>query len=195
MTDVVKQKSALRETAVARRRNLADTAGPNAGLRLADHIVAHLSGRPAGVVSGYLPMSDEIAPLPALARLIQSGWVIAMPVVTGKAEPLVFRQWAEGDALEPGPLNTCHPLSSVAELTPDVLLVPLLAFDAAGQRIGWGGGFYDRTIAGLRVEKDIVTLGTAFLGQQVDKVPSASHDELLDGVITEAGVMETEEPI
>ena len=72
MTDILKQKSALRETAVARRRNLADTAGPNAGLRLADHIVAHLSGRPAGVVSGYLPMSDEIDPLPALARLIHS---------------------------------------------------------------------------------------------------------------------------
>lgn len=145
MTDVLKQKSALRETAVARRRNLADTAGPNACLRLADHIVAYLSGRPAGVVSGYLPITEEIDPLPALARLIRSGWGIAMPVVAGKAEPLVFRQWAEGDALEAGPLNTRHPLSSVAELRPDVLLVPLLAFDVAGQRIGWGGGFYDRT--------------------------------------------------
>ena len=105
-----------------------------------------------------------------------------------KGEPLLFRHWRQGDALETGALNTRHPLPSASVLTPDVLLVPLLAFDKEGQRIGWGGGFYDRTIAALRTQRSTLVLGVAFSCQQVDKVPCDNHDELLNGVITETGV-------
>ncbi len=159
----------------------------HAAIDLADNIVEYFQRWPASTVSGYLPLGDEIDPVPALIRLEHVGWQLALPVVIAKAEPLLFRQWRQGDALETGPLNTRHPLPRAAELSPDILLVPLLAFDKKGQRIGWGGGFYDRTIAALRTERSILVFGVAFSRQQVDKVPCDNHDEPLNGVITEVG--------
>ena len=143
---------------------------------------------PAGVVSAYLPISDEIDPGAALDHAAGRGWTRALPVVMAKAEPLRFRAWQPGDPLEDGPLRTRHPASGAAEVRPDLLLVPMLAFDASGQRMGWGGGFYDRTLVALRDEKQILAIGIGFAGQQVDKVPSGPHDAPLDAVATDAGV-------
>ena len=173
--------------AIACRRKIASEAGLRAGMCVADHVVEYFQKWPASTVAGYLPLGDEIDPVPALNYLEQMGWQLTLPVVIGKGEPLLFRHWRQGDALETGPLNTRHPLPTASELAPDVLLVPLLAFDKEGQRIGWGGGFYDHTIAALRVQRKILVLGVAFSCQQVDNVPCDDHDELLNGVITETG--------
>ncbi|MBT6095327.1 MAG: 5-formyltetrahydrofolate cyclo-ligase [Rhodospirillaceae bacterium] len=189
LTDLDHDKQAFREAAREGRQTAAAAAGSDAAERLARHINACVADWPAGVISGYLPIADEMSPLPAMAGLARNGWTLALPVVAGNGRPLVFRQWRDGDALEPGPLRTRHPLPSAVEVRPDVLLVPLLAFDATGQRIGWGGGFYDRTIAALRADKDILALGIGYGGQQVDKVPAGPHDAPLDAVVSEAGIL------
>jgi 5-formyltetrahydrofolate cyclo-ligase len=188
LTDIDQQKAAFRTTARDRRRIAAEDAGPDASTRLAGHIDTVLSSRPAGVISGYLPIADEMDPLAVMRALAGAGWTLALPVVSGKGVALTFRQWRDGDPLEPGSLRTRHPRPSAPEVRPDVLLVPLLAFDARGQRMGWGGGFYDRTLLGLRAEKQILALGVAYAGQRVDKVPSGPHDVPLDAVVTDAGV-------
>ena len=183
----MQKKAELREVALACRRKTASEARLRAGMCVADHVVKYFQKWPASIVAGYLPLGDEIDPVPTLSHLEQMGWKLTLPVVIGKGEPLLFRHWQQGDALETGAFNTCHPLPSASELIPDVLLVPLLAFDKEGQRIGWGGGFYDRTIAALRIQRSTLVLGVAFSCQRVDKVPCDNHDELLNGVITETG--------
>jgi 5-formyltetrahydrofolate cyclo-ligase len=188
LTDIDQQKAAFRATARDSRRVAAADAGPEASTRLAGHIGTVLSSRPTAIISGYLPIADEMDPLPAMRELAGAGWTLALPVVSGKGAALTFRQWRDGDPLEDGSLRTRHPLPNAPQLRPDVLLVPLLAFDARGQRMGWGGGFYDRTLQALRMEKEILALGVAYGGQRVDKVPSGPHDVPLDAVVTDAGV-------
>jgi 5-formyltetrahydrofolate cyclo-ligase len=141
----------------------------------------------ATVVSGFTAIGEEIDPLPLLLRLAQEGHRLCLPVMTGKREPLTFRLWLPGDATCETVWGIREPLTSAPVIEPDVLLVPLLAFDAAGGRLGYGGGFYDRTIARLRAQKPIVTIGIAFAEQQVDNVPRSHHDERLDWVLTPAG--------
>lgn len=188
LPDLAQQKQAFRDTARQRRAEAARAAGADAAGRLAAHLTAIIEALPAGVVSAYLPIADEIDPGAALDHAAGLGWTRALPVVMARAEPLRFRAWQPGDALEDGPLRTRHPAAGAAEVRPDLLLVPMLAFDASGQRMGWGGGFYDRTLAALRAEKQILAIGIGFAGQQVDKVPSGPHDAPLDAVATDAGV-------
>jgi 5-formyltetrahydrofolate cyclo-ligase len=182
-------KQAFRREAAARRRACVAGLDPvAAAMALAANIYGALMEHPRGVVNGYLAIADEIDPGPAMLVLAQVGWRRALPVVVAKGAPLEFRGWQPGDALEDGPLSTRHPAAGAA-LTPDVLLVPMLAFDKAGMRMGWGGGFYDRTIAGLRAgNPNLLAIGVAFAGQEVDKVPSGPHDAALDAVATEAGM-------
>jgi len=187
-SDLTEQKTSFRKAAQARRRDLVaglDAAG--CAEALAGHVGRALADRAPGTVTGYLAIGDEIDPAPALARLAREGWTVALPVVLGRGLALEFRAWEPGDALEGGPLGTRHPAAGAA-LRPDVLLVPMLAFDGAAMRMGWGGGFYDRTIAGLRAGGDLVAMGIAFFGQAVDTVPAGPHDAPLDAVATEAGV-------
>ena len=192
MTDIQHAKASFRDQARRQRAEAVRAAGPEASRRLAGHIETLLSARTPGVVSAFLPIADEIDPLPAAARLTATGWTLALPVVIGNARPLVFRPWSEGEPLEAGPLKTRHPLATAMEVVPDVLFVPMLAFDAKGQRIGWGGGFYDRSLAALRSDKDILAVGVAYAGQQVDKVPADAHDAPLDAVVTDQGVIRIE---
>lgn len=188
LPDLAQQKQVFRDTQRLRRAEAAHAAGADAAGRLAGHLAGIIEALPAGIVSAYLPIADEIDPGPALDHAAGLGWTRALPVVTAKGEPLQFRAWQPGDALEDGPLRTRHPAAAAAEVRPDLLLVPMLAFDGTGQRMGWGGGFYDRTLAALRAEKTILAVGVAFAGQQVDKVPSGPHDAALDAVATDAGV-------
>ncbi len=188
-TDLTDRKKAFREEAALRRRAFAASLdGRVAAAALAANVFGALSGRAPGTVTGYLAIADEIDPEPAMALLAEAGWRRALPVVVAKGRALEFRPWTPGAALEDGPLRTRHPVSGSA-VSPDVLLVPMLAFDADGMRMGWGGGFYDRTIAGLRARNPgVVAIGVAYSGQGVDKVPSGPHDAALDAVATEAGV-------
>ena len=183
-------KQALRAEA-AQRRAAAWAGNPAAVHDLARHAVALAKGMTPGWVSGYLAMGDEMDVLPALESLVSAGWRCCLPVVTGKSQPLIFRAWSPGAALEDGVFGTRHPAAGADEVSPDLLLVPLLAFDRSGYRLGWGGGFYDRTLAGLRAVGTPVAVGAGFAAQEVDAVPHAGYDARLDWVITEDDIIKT----
>lgn len=144
---------------------------------------------PGAVVAGYWPMRGEIDVLPVLSVLAERGQVTALPVVINRKAPLVFRRWAPGEVLEDGLYGTRHPPAEAGEVRPVCLLVPLLAFDRQGVRLGYGGGFYDRTLAALRAAGPVVAVGVAYAGQEVDALPAEPHDERLDWVITEKEVI------
>jgi 5-formyltetrahydrofolate cyclo-ligase len=182
------EKKKLRQEARARRKAAAAEADPDAARRLADtffvaRIVMGVHG--TGVVSGYWPMAEEMDVRPLLERLHAEGYTCALPVVPGKGVPLIFRRWRPGDALGQAGFNLSEPGPEAPEVRPDVVLAPLLAFDAEGYRIGWGGGYYDRTLAKLRAEGRVLAIGVAFNGQQVPRVPRDDRDQRLDWIVTD----------
>ena len=172
-------KPALRRTARARRKALA-----REGFALAITPYAEDLGlAPGTVVGGYHAHHDEADPALLLARLVEMGCAIAFPRVI-KDMPLEFHHVPDGEVLEPGSFGIPEPLSHWPRAAPDVLLVPLLAFDAQGHRLGYGGGFYDRTLAALKVP----AIGIAYAGQETDSIPREAHDRTLDMVLTEQGI-------
>jgi 5-formyltetrahydrofolate cyclo-ligase len=169
-----------RATAFARHGGMGAT-------QLAAHGLGFAGIASAAIVSGFHAIGEEISPLPLLLRLAEKGHELCLPVMTGKGEPLLFKSWTPGDAMNEAVWGIREPLASARVLEPDVLLVPLLAFDARGNRLGYGGGFYDRTIARLRGLKPVVSIGLAFDEQRVDEVPHGGHDQRLDWVLTPTG--------
>ena len=137
------------------------------------------------IVSGFWPIKDELDIRPLLVELINQGCQVVLPVVQGKGQPLVFRAWRPGDALEAGVFNTLQPSAKRETLDPQVLIVPLLACDREGWRLGYGGGFYDRTLAGLRSRRRVTAIGVGFDAQFVDDVPHGPSDERLDWLLTD----------
>ncbi len=142
------------------------------------------------VVSGYWPMRDEIDVVPLLNRLSQQGISCALPIVMGKGLPLVFRLWRPGDPLAAGPFGTSEPLADAPEMVPTLVMAALLAFDQSGGRLGYGGGFYDRSLAGLRRSGAVQAVGVAFDTQEVDEAPKAEYDQRLDWVVTESRIIQ-----
>ena len=183
------EKREFRRLAKAARIRAAATRG-DAAKALARNVRQVLGQPLPRVVSGYLAIDDEIDIGPLMSGLDADGAVNVLPVVVAKDAALVFRHWRPGVPLEVGPWNTQHPGPDSAEAVPDVLLVPMLAFDGDGYRIGWGGGFYDRTIATLRSQRPTLAIGVAYSGQRVDAVPRGDHDQPLDWVVTEEGSLE-----
>jgi len=180
MTD----KAALRREAEERRRHLAR---PDYAERVAAH-ADRLVIAAGAVVSGYMAFREEADPGQLLQALEQRGHVIALPAIVARAQPLRFHRWNATDALQDHAYGVKEPLGSAEMVVPDVLLVPLLAFDASGFRLGYGGGYYDRTLAALRAMKPILAIGIAYAGQEVDAVPHDGHDQKLDGLLSESGL-------
>jgi 5-formyltetrahydrofolate cyclo-ligase len=176
---LVAAKSAAREAAITRRAGH----DPAIGDRLAAHLLR--SGIiPAGVpVAGFWPIQDEIDIRPLLSALHERGHPLALPVTGRRGEPLIFRAWRPGAPLLPGRFGTSHPEGAI--LAPAVFLIPLLAFDRAGNRLGYGGGFYDRT---LPLSPRALRIGCAFAAQELDSVPTGPYDQRLHAVVTEAGL-------
>jgi 5-formyltetrahydrofolate cyclo-ligase len=141
---------------------------------------------PGTIVSGFSPVKSEISPLPLMRRLADAGGALALPVIAGRGQPLTMRAWSFGAPLVPGVWGIREPAADAPEVFPDILIVPLLAFDRRGYRLGYGGGYYDRTIARLRAAKPITAIGIAFAAQQIDVVPTTPRDERLDLVLTES---------
>jgi 5-formyltetrahydrofolate cyclo-ligase len=139
------------------------------------------------VVSGFASMPEEFDALPLLARLHANGSRLCLPVIQGKGRPLLFRAWVPGEEMAVGQWGIREPKPARPVLEPDVVLVPLLAFDKHGFRLGYGGGYYDRTLKDLRSRKTIVAIGLAFDEQEVDVVPHLDYDERLDWVLTPSG--------
>jgi 5-formyltetrahydrofolate cyclo-ligase len=180
------EKRALRRRARAARAAAADGA---AATVLRDRFVAEVAPAPAAVVSGYWPLGDELDPRPLMAALAGRGHRLALPAIVAAGQPLIFRAWREGEPLIPAGFGTREPGPEAGVLRPDLLLVPLLAFDAQGFRLGYGGGFYDRSLAILRAAGDILAVGLAYAAQQVAAVPREPTDQPLDLVVTERGVI------
>jgi 5-formyltetrahydrofolate cyclo-ligase len=145
---------------------------------------------PNAIVSGFMPLKSEIDPLPLMKKLAEAGATLALPVVLGRGKPLVMRRWKWGEPLAEGVWGLRQPRPEAPEVEPDILLVPLLAFDRTGHRIGYGAGYYDMTIAGLRARKSVTAIGIAFAAQEVAAVPATPRDEKLDLVLTEREVIE-----
>jgi 5-formyltetrahydrofolate cyclo-ligase len=186
--DIILQKRALRSRMKTWRSGLE----ADAAARAADAVAAHGLGflrlpQKPFVVSGFSSLPDEFRVWPLLRRLHGEGHALAMPVMQGKGLPLVFRAWAPGDAMDKAVWGIAEPRADKPVLEPDIVLVPLLAFDAAGRRLGYGGGYFDRTLRGLRARKSIVAIGLAYDESQVDAVPHLDYDERLDWVLRPSG--------
>ena len=175
-------KPALRRQALVARSAIPDREARQD--MLTRHLAALLAQHPDATVAGYWPIRDEADPRPAMLR---QGGVHCLPVVLGPATPLVFRRWRHGDALSAGSLNTWHPDDSAEMLIPDLVIVPLVGFDAAGGRLGYGGGFYDRTLEQLRQKRRVIAAGLAFSAQRVEVIPAEVTDQPLDLIVTEDG--------
>ena len=140
---------------------------------------------PGVIVSGFMPLKSEINPLPLLQKLAEAGARLALPAIAGRGRPLTMRAWQFGAPLTRGQWGIREPTADAPEAEPDILLVPLLAFDRAGFRIGYGAGYYDMTIRRLRGLKAVTAVGIAFAAQEVPKIPATERDERLDLVLTE----------
>lgn len=184
------QKASLRKSARGARQHVFDSGqGGPAAERLATHDLASLSLPLKSCVSGFSSVRTEIDTGPLMHRLHNDGFKLALPVIVEKDAPLVFRDWTPGDDMTKGPMGIPEPLASAAEVVPDGMLIPLLAFDQRGYRLGYGGGFYDRSLAKIRKLKPVLAIGVAFDEQEVDAVPIDRYDEPLDWVLTPTRVL------
>jgi 5-formyltetrahydrofolate cyclo-ligase len=193
LTALDEEKRRLRQDALARR----DAIPADERQAAAEAIAARefpVAIPPHTIVSGFMPLKSEINPLPLMKRLAEAGATLALPVVAGRGKPLVMRAWRWGEPLAEGVWGLRQPKPEAPEVEPDILLVPLLAFDRAGHRIGYGAGYYDMTIARLRARKTVTAIGIAFAAQEVSTVPATPRDEKLDLVLTEREVIETKGP-
>ncbi|CCG40048.1 5-formyltetrahydrofolate cyclo-ligase [Magnetospirillum molischianum] len=181
-------KQTLRREALQLRRGESARLGVAASLALAARADA-LEVGPQTIVGGYWPLPGEVDPRPLMATLAARGASLALPMVTAPDAPLIFRAWCPGDPLESGPHGTFHPAAAAPLLSPTLVLVPLLAFDAKGFRLGFGGGYYDRTLDALRRGGGVVAAGLAFAAQQSPALPSEPWDQPLDMVFTEEGLL------
>jgi 5-formyltetrahydrofolate cyclo-ligase len=185
-------KSQIRRDALARRDALSGEFRMNAAETVA------MRGLPievpqGAVVSGFFPLKTEINPVRLMRRLAAGGAQLALPLIVGRGKPLSMRAFAFGDELIPGQWGILEPSPDAPELEPDILIVPLLAFDRVGQRIGYGAGYYDMTITTLRRKKPITAIGIAFAAQEIPQVPATPNDAPLDFVLTEREVIDLRE--
>lgn len=176
-------KAAARAAAFARRKAAYDARPP----AQAAHLSSVLAGYRGVPLAGYMPMRTEIDPLPAMAEAAAHG-PVAVPVITGKGQPLQFARWTPDCAMQDGPFGAQVPALQ-DWLVPEILIIPLVAFSCSGGRLGYGGGFYDRTLEGLRARGPVLAIGYAFAAQEDAGLPLDITDQPLDMVVTEQGVI------
>jgi 5-formyltetrahydrofolate cyclo-ligase len=183
------QKKELRGAVLALR----DALSPTLRQAAAEAIAARafpVAMTPGTIVSGFSPMKTEINPLPLMRKIAEAGAQLALPCIVGRGHALIMRAWSFGEPLASGQWGIREPTPDAPEVAPDILIVPLVCFDRAGHRIGYGAGYYDMTIHALRAKKKIVAVGVAFAAQEISKVPSTERDERLDLVLTEREVID-----
>jgi len=182
------QKVKLREDFRQLRRKLHSELNDQARDLVTTNFLQFLPNIPIGtVVSAYYPMGSELDSLRLLATLQINGMKVALPIVPKKKGPLEFRAYRLGDALEEGPLKVLQPKAEAETLKPQIMVVPLIAFDEKGYRLGQGGGYYDKTLAAYRKSQEVLAIGLAFEGQKTKALPVEDFDQPLDGVVTEKG--------
>jgi 5-formyltetrahydrofolate cyclo-ligase len=181
-------KAAVRREAIARRDAIPAEERAAAAQTIAARAFP-IPVPPGIIVSGFIPLNNEIDVRPLLRKLSQTGAKLALPVVVARGEPLIMRDWEFGAPLKAGGWGISEPLPHAPEVLPDILLVPLLAFDRAGNRIGYGAGYFDITISSLRAQKPVTAIGVAFAPQEIAQVPTTPRDAPLDLVLTEREVI------
>jgi 5-formyltetrahydrofolate cyclo-ligase len=191
----IPDKALARRQALQRRDREAPLAGEqeSAGLA-ADHFMAALAPAAGASIAGYFAIGSEFRTAPLLARLARQGCQLSLPVVVHPGAPLLFRAYRPGDPLIQGPHGTREPPPGAPLAQPHIVIVPLLAFDNAGRRLGYGGGYYDRTLGALRASGRILAVGLAYAFQEVEAVPEAPGDERLDMIVTERGLLSVGAP-
>jgi 5-formyltetrahydrofolate cyclo-ligase len=189
VTAVHQEKAELRAAALAARDALpvAERAAAAEAIAARPFPVQIAAGM---IISGFFPIRSEINPLPLMRRLAAAGAGLALPVVAGRGKPLILRAYAFGDPLISGQWGIREPAADAPEVVPDVMLVPLAAFDPSGHRIGYGAGYYDMTIAKARALKPVTAIGIAFSAQEISQVPATPRDERLNLVLTEHEVID-----
>jgi 5-formyltetrahydrofolate cyclo-ligase len=188
-TSIADAKAALRREALARRDGLPPDMRAAAALTIAERPFPCAVAAGA-IVSGFMPLKSEINPMPLMRRLAAAGAQLALPAVAGRGKPLTMRAFAFGEPLVAGVWGIREPGPDAREVFPDIVIVPLLAFDRAGRRLGYGAGYYDMTIAGLRARKPVIAVGIAFAAQEIPCVPTTARDAALDLVLTEHEVID-----
>jgi 5-formyltetrahydrofolate cyclo-ligase len=178
-------KTALRREALARRSAVGAETRAALGHRLAEEGLRLARRWRPGFVSAFHPLREEPDTLPLLTALAAEGFATALPVVIGRGAPLAFRLWRPGEPTRAGPMSIPEPLAAARTVDPDLLFVPLACFDRRGQRIGYGAGYYDRSLARLRAIKPVHAVGVAYGVCEVAAVPYETHDESLDAIVTE----------
>lgn len=190
MTGLPQTKPDLRAAALARR----DALTAQQHFAAADAVAARafpLQVVPGQIVAGYSPIRSEFDPRPLMQALARRGARLALPVIVARDQPLLFRLWSPDTAMVRGQLGIFEPAADAPVVVPDIMLVPLAAFDRSGHRIGYGAGHYDRTFEQLRRMRTIAAVGLAFSVQEVVLVPALPHDERLDYIVTEHETIET----
>lgn len=182
---LIERKRALRAAMQIRRQGLDEDDRRSAAAGLLEIYQLERPAELPAIVSGFWPIKDEIDIRPLMADLQGEGCRLALPVVQGRGQRLSFRAWQPGDALESGVFGTLQPAAGCETVEPDVLLVPLLACDAEGWRLGYGGGFYDRTLEDLRRRRKVTAIGVGFDLQFVPEVPHGADDQRLDWLLTD----------
>lgn len=177
-------KDDFRRGALAQRDALTPEARADAATKIATRTLP-VELPPGAIVAGYSPINSEFDPFPLMRALADHGAILALPVIIARDHALIFRVWEPDQGLVRGPFGIFQPSSDADEIEPDIVLVPLAAFDRAGHRIGYGRGYYDRTLENLRRSKKITVIGVAFAVQEIETVPRLPHDEQLDCVLTE----------
>ena len=193
MSSIVELKRRLR-TEARKRRDEAAAKG-DIGARLIDMFEQHVSLPRDITIAGYYPIGSEANILPLLYALQQKGLDLALPVVETSYRPLIFRRWDEATEMQEGAFGILEPAPGAASVYPGLMLTPLLAFDRQGNRLGYGGGFYDLSIRSVREKQPVYALGVAYAAQEVTAVPCDKYDTVLDGILTENGVIRLESEI
>jgi 5-formyltetrahydrofolate cyclo-ligase len=179
-------KAALRLEAHAARSALSQAQRSEAAATVAQLFFEDIALRSSDVVAAYWRIRDELDCQPILVRLMDSNQTVVLPVVVGAEQPLELRVWEQGASLYEAGFGTLAPSELAPQTEPDIVIMPLLGFDSQGTRLGYGGGYYDRTLA--HMNKTPKLIGLAFAAQELDSIPRDSHDVPLDAIITEAGV-------
>jgi 5-formyltetrahydrofolate cyclo-ligase len=189
LTSIQSLKARIRREAAARRDALpaAERAAAAAAIAARPLPVAVPRG---AIVSGFSPLKSEINPVPLMRVFADAGARLALPVVAGRGKPLVMRSWTFGEPLMSGVWGIREPPPEAPEVFPDILIVPMLAFDRTGHRIGYGAGYYDMTIARLRGTKPVTTVGIAYAVQEIGEIPTTPRDARLDFVLTERATID-----
>jgi 5-formyltetrahydrofolate cyclo-ligase len=188
-SDISEVKAERRAAALAKREALpAPSRAAAAETMAARGLPVGVS--PGAIVSGYSPMRSELNPVPLMRKLADAGAQLGLPVVQGRGKPLIMRAWTFGAPLVSGVWGIREPGPEAPEVFPDIMLVPLAAFDRRGYRIGYGAGYYDMTITRIRSMKPVIAIGLAFAAQEADDVPAEPHDARLDFVLTEKDVID-----